>query len=75
MLKYLLLVCVCVIAYLFIKASARKGGHSDSDRDTSLPHVQSMAKCSYCGVHFPKDEGLQSQGRIYCSIEHKRANQ
>jgi len=75
MLKYLLLVCVCLIAYLFIKASARKGNRSNSDGEAPRPHVQSMAKCSYCGVHFPKDEGLQSQGRIYCSIEHKRANQ
>jgi uncharacterized protein len=30
-----------------------------------------MVACAGCGVHLPRSEALLSQGRFYCSEEHR----
>lgn len=32
-----------------------------------------MVKCAHCGMHIPADEALHSEGRDYCSPEHRDA--
>jgi uncharacterized protein len=31
-----------------------------------------MVDCGQCGVHLPLSEAIQSQGRYFCSEEHRR---
>jgi uncharacterized protein len=31
-----------------------------------------MVRCDYCGLHVPENEALLSDGRRYCSQEHRR---
>jgi len=32
-----------------------------------------MVRCAHCGIHIPKSEALQRDGRNYCSEEHRDA--
>jgi uncharacterized protein len=32
-----------------------------------------MVRCSQCGVHLPKGESVQADGRFFCCIEHRDA--
>ena len=70
MVKYLLLLLVCVLAYAFIKTKSRKIIKRPSDGARSAPAVEDMARCAHCVVHFPLSEGFRSSGRIFCSNEH-----
>lgn len=70
MVKYLLLLLLCVLAYVFIKTKGRKTSTRSSDGVRSAPAVEDMARCAHCGVHFPLSEGFRSSGRIFCSSEH-----
>ena len=70
MVKYLLLLLVCVLAYAFIKTKSRKIIKRPSDGARSAPAVEDMARCAHCGVHFPLSEGFRSSCRIFCSNEH-----
>jgi len=31
-----------------------------------------MVRCVYCGVHLPRSESLTSDGKFFCSDEHRR---
>jgi uncharacterized protein len=32
-----------------------------------------MVRCAHCGIHIPKNEALQRDGRDYCSAAHRDA--
>ena len=72
MLKYVLLLVVIVLAYAFIKTKARKLHKTSSKEDYSTPAVEDMARCAHCGVHFPLNEGIRSDGLMFCSNEHRK---
>lgn len=41
---------------------------------TAKPQVGTdMVRCAHCGIHIPKSEALQRDGRDYCSEEHRDA--
>ena len=33
---------------------------------------EKVSPCAHCGVHVPESEGVLSNGRFYCSEEHRR---
>ncbi len=33
---------------------------------------QDMVRCAHCGVHIPKSESIERDGRTYCCIEHSQ---
>ena len=34
--------------------------------------VQQMVRCEVCGVHLPKRDAVQENGRYFCCDEHRR---
>lgn len=38
----------------------------------SASKQQLMQQCQHCGVHFPADEAITLEGRVYCSEAHAR---
>jgi len=34
------------------------------------PKIVDIKQCSYCGVHIPTKDALQSNDKFYCSSEH-----
>lgn len=37
--------------------------------------TEDMVRCSHCGVHLPKSEGILSRGEFFCSDEHRKLRQ
>jgi uncharacterized protein len=31
-----------------------------------------MVRCIHCGVHLPRSESITSEGKFFCSEEHRR---
>ena len=73
MARLLLLLLLGFLVYLLIRGFRRSVG-----RDKPLTPVagpEDMVRCSQCGVHLPKGESFTSQGKFYCSDEHRRLDQ
>ena len=69
MFKYLILLLVIYIAYVFLKASKRRADSPDIRRGSQKG--EAMVSCKVCGVHLPRSESILSRGPdYYCSKEH-----
>jgi uncharacterized protein len=68
--KYLVLLAVLVVAYLWwragrIESKPRARGHA-----AAAP--QDMVRCPVCAVHLPRGDAVPgADGRLYCSQEHR----
>jgi uncharacterized protein len=67
MAKFILFVLVLAAIYLLVHASSRR-----SKPPPAASGPESMAQCARCGVHFPRAEVLDREGRDYCCEEHRR---
>lgn len=39
------------------------------------PGIETIVRCSHCGLHIPKQEAIESDNKYYCSREHLRLHQ
>lgn len=62
------LIAIVAVIYLLIR-SFRGGAPSKGE---SLA-AEDMVRCAHCGVHLPKGESVQSEGRFFCGLEHRDA--
>ncbi len=47
-------------------------GYGKSLQQPPPPPIEDdMVRCTYCGVHQPKSESILSNGKFYCSQEHR----
>lgn len=69
MAKFLLLIAIVFLAYLFIRAARapRKPAENKTDRRST---AEDMVRCKICGVHLPRSESVTSRGEFFCSREH-----
>jgi uncharacterized protein len=66
--KILLIALIAFAAYLLFKKYKK-----NLEGDAKPPKaVEDMVRCAQCGVHLPKQESIESEGRFYCSDEHRR---
>ncbi len=75
MAKFLLVIAVFIVFYLFLRNQARKSSgaappHSASKHGSPSKHGEDMVRCSVCGVHLPTSEAVTSRGDFFCSKEH-----
>jgi uncharacterized protein len=68
--KLLIVLAAALVLYFLWRglrrdAGARKGPGTGADGER-------MVDCGQCGVHLPLSEAIQSQGRYFCSEEHRR---
>ena len=68
MAKFLLLIAIVFLAYLFIRA-ARAPRKPANDKTERRP-AEDMVRCKVCGVHLPRSESVTSRGEFFCSREH-----
>jgi uncharacterized protein len=68
MAKFLLLIAVFIIVYLFIRAT--RGAPALRKESTSRRPTEDMVRCKICGVHLPRSESVTSRGEFFCSKEH-----
>ena len=69
--KYiLLLVLGLLVVYWILKAYRRR-----VERNGAPPPAkgsEDMVRCEHCGVHLPRSESITTQGRFFCTPEHKQ---
>ena len=74
MAKFLLVIAVFIVFYLFLRNQAKKTGSTPAP-DSASKHGASklgedMVRCGICGVHLPTSEAIASRGDFFCSKEH-----
>jgi uncharacterized protein len=69
MAKFLLVIAVFIVFYLFLRNYARRSGKASPPHPESK-HGENMVRCSVCGVHLPTSEAVTSHGDFFCSKEH-----
>jgi uncharacterized protein len=68
--KLLILLAAALVLYVLWRGLRRDAGaRKDAGR---AAEGERMVDCGQCGVHLPLSEALQSQGRYFCSEEHRR---
>ena len=67
--KLLVLIVAVLVLYLLWKGLRRA---ANSDKGGTPSDGERMVNCSECGLHLPISEAVQSQGRYFCSEEHRR---
>ena len=74
MAKLLLLVVVVGIVYALLRnyqrAIARQQDRTAAS-DQPRAVAEDMVRCDHCGVHLPRSEGFLSQGRYFCTDDHR----
>jgi len=68
--KLLIVLAAALVLYLLWRGWRRDAGM----RKDPGPGAdgERMVDCGQCGVHLPLSEAIQSQGRYFCSEEHRR---
>lgn len=67
MARLLFLLAIVALVYLLLR-SYRK---NPPEQDKTV--VDDMVRCAQCGVHLPKGESVQADGRNFCSAAHRDA--
>jgi uncharacterized protein len=66
--RLLLIIAIVAVVYLLIR-SYRKQAPQQQDK----PSAEDMVCCAHCGVHLPKGESIQADGKFFCGAEHRDA--
>ena len=75
MAKLLLLVVVVGIVYALLRNYQRAiARQQDQASAAEQPRAvaEDMVRCERCGVHLPRSEGFLSQGRYFCTDDHRK---
>jgi uncharacterized protein len=70
--KIIVLVLGLVLAYWILKGYRKK---VDGDQPPQARDEETMVRCAQCGVHLPRSESISTDGRYFCSAEHKHLHQ
>ena len=65
--RLLLIIAIAAVIYLLIRSYRKQTQQQDK------PSAEDMVRCAHCGVHLPKGESVQADGRFFCSAEHRDA--
>lgn len=69
--RLILLILLGILIFLILNGFFR----SSDKRNVKGPKgkaVEQMVTCAHCGVHLPESESLASDGKYFCSEEHRR---
>jgi uncharacterized protein len=68
--KLLIVLAAALVLYVLWRGLRRDAGPRHGP--VAGPDGERMVGCGHCGVHLPLSEAIQSQGRYFCSEEHRR---
>lgn len=71
MAKLILLALIGLLIYWILKSYARNAQRS-ADKPPQASEIEDMVRCAQCGVNLPKSESILSQGKFFCSDEHRK---
>lgn len=72
--KLLFFLLLGIVVWVVVSRARRDGApRARPGEHTVTPGLaEDMVRCGNCGVHLPRSESFASQGRFYCSDEHRR---
>ncbi len=75
--RLLFFAVIIAIVYWLLRSYRKrlpgKGAPKESDQREGVPgHAEDMVRCVHCGVHLPKRESIQADGKFYCGEAHRR---
>ena len=65
--RILVLIAIGLLLYVIVNNMLRKR------RSKTQSNIDQMVQCNHCGLHILEQEAIQSEGKFYCSDEHKLA--
>lgn len=65
--RLLFFIAIVVLVYLLLRSYRKNVPKHDQTV------VDDMVRCAQCGVHLPKAESVQADGRSFCSAAHRDA--
>jgi len=68
--RFIVLVILVVLAVWLIRRALR--GPRQKPGLQNPPVQGDLVRCARCGVHLPRAEARQADGRLYCGEEHAR---
>ena len=69
------LIAILVIAWLIYSLTRRWLAGLKNKSDSQPEHIDTMVRCDQCGLHIPHNEAIQSGGKNFCSVEHKKLSE
>jgi len=69
--RLLVLILLVVLAVWAIRRALRASRAADQPEKRPIEQ-QDLVRCARCGVHLPRSEARQAEGRLYCGEEHAR---
>ena len=72
--RLLFFALLAVVAFWVIRSYTRalKKRQEEAHRERSSLEGEDMVRCLHCGVHLPRSESIASEGKFFCSDEHRR---
>jgi uncharacterized protein len=71
----LLIVVLVILAVIFIARALGAGARREREDRTDGRRVgkeERVVPCAHCGIHVPESAAIESQGRHFCSDDHRR---
>ena len=69
--RLILLILLGILIFLILNGFFRSSAKRNA-KDPKGKAVEQMVTCAHCGVHLPESESLASDGKHFCSEEHRR---
>lgn len=70
LLRLLLLIVALWVILRFLKKLLNK---ADTPRPSRYPSTTDVLRCGHCGTYVPRNEGIDRDGKFYCSHRHLEA--
>jgi uncharacterized protein len=72
--RILFLILIAILFFLLIRSFSRalKKKREEAEKAQRSLEGEDMVRCIHCGVHLPRSESIVSEGKFFCSDEHRR---
>ncbi len=70
--KLLIVLAAALVLYFLWRGLRRDANRRPGPGPGAGADGERMVGCGHCGVHLPVSEAIESQGRYFCSEEHRR---
>lgn len=67
-----ILIIIALVYWLLTSYRRRINKPTDTAKPADTAQTQDMVSCAHCGVHLPKGESLQVDGKYFCCEAHSR---
>lgn len=69
--KLLVLIALIALVYWLLRGYRRQLDRGPANAEAKAQE-ENMVRCAHCGVHLPSSESITTDGRFFCSDEHRR---